>query len=72
MPYLDTVTGKVIVPPGTNPGDYEIKYRIKDNQFGDTIYADATIKLTVSGIKAIPDTATTTPGTPVTTNVMTR
>lgn len=70
VPYLDTVTGKVIVPPGTNPGDYEIKYRIKDNQFGDTIYADATIKLTVSGIKAIPDTATTTPGTPVTTNVI--
>lgn len=70
VPYLDTVTGKVIVPPGTHPGDYEIKYRIKDNQFGDTIYADAAIKLTVSGIKAIPDTATTTPGTLVTTNVI--
>lgn len=69
VPYLDVATGKVIVPPGTHPGDYTIKYRIKDNDFPTTIYDDATITVSVLGIKAIPDTDTTTPGNPVTTTV---
>ena len=69
VPYLDTATGDVIVPPGTNPGDYTITYRIRDNKFGDDIYDDATIKVTILGIKAIPDTDSTTLNTPVITKV---
>ncbi|UJB66872.1 DUF11 domain-containing protein [Acidovorax sp. YS12] len=69
VPYLDVSTGKVIVPPGTPPGDYTIRYRIKDKDFPTTIHADASITVSILGIKAIPDTATTTIGTPVTTIV---
>lgn len=70
VPYLDPATGRVTVPPGANPGNYDITYRIRDKGFPDTIFADATITVTISGIKAVPDSDATSVGTPVTTNVV--
>ena len=69
VPYLDPETGKVYAPAGTIPGDYTIRYEICDVDFPDQICAAADIKVTILGIKAIPDTDSTTPNTPVTTKV---
>ncbi len=69
VPYLDTATGRVYAPAGTPPGDYTIRYEICDVDFPTEICAAANITVSILGIKAIPDTATTTIGTPVTTIV---
>lgn len=69
VPYLDVATGEVYAPAGTPPGDYTIKYEICDVDFPDQICAAADITVTILGIKAIPDTDSTTPGTPVATPV---
>lgn len=69
VPYLDVATGEVYAPAGTPPGDYTIKYEICDVDFPEEICAAADIEVTILGIKAIPDTDSTTSDTPVTTPV---
>lgn len=74
VPVLETNSaspnyGKVKVPAGTTPGNYVITYKICETAYGNEICDTANVNLTVLGIKAIPDTATTTPNNPVTTKV---
>ena len=60
VPELDTTTGKVKIPAGVKPGDYNITYKVCDNATPQTCQtATITVKVQGNTIDAVADDFTT-------------